>query len=86
MKYLILIGSIAVFLFLSYWSIMLSTIYIAERNGLISNFSSGFDEVEEHPEILDRIMTIFYGQLKAYLLAIVVAAIIFYLGWRLAAG
>lgn len=86
MKYLIFIGSIIIFLFLSYWSIMLSTIYIAERNGLISSFSSGFDEVEDHPEILDRIMTIFYGQLKAYLLAIVVAVIIFYLGWRLAAG
>ena len=86
MKYLILTGSIIIFLVLSYWSIILSTIYISERNGLISSFSSGFDEVEGHPEILDRIMSIFYGQLKAYLLAIVVAAIIFYLGWRLAVG
>lgn len=85
MKYLILTGSIIIFLVLSYWSIVFSSIFTAKRNGLIKDLKDAPDEVEEHPEILDRIMTIFYGQLKAYLLAIVVAAIIF-LGWRLATG
>lgn len=85
MKYLIYAGLIIIFLFLSYWSIVFSSIYIAIRNDLIKDPSNAPKEIEEHPEILDRIMIIFYRQLKAYLLAIIVAIVIF-LGWKITAG
>ena len=85
MKYLIYAGLIIIFLFLSYWSIVFSSIFTARRNGLIKDLINAPKEVEEHPEILDKIMVIFYRRLKDYLLAIIVAIVIF-LGWKITAG